>query len=152
MLVKRAQEAASRRGAEQVEPEHLLLAAAEGCDDPAARALAEAGLDHDAIADAIEADLVATLEILGVPASVVASTPPLPRLDRPPFSVLSAQALERAVREASRLGHRRIGPEHVLLGLVQPPDATVRRVLARLDVEPGRLAALVLMEVAAARR
>src|ERR671938_554189 len=86
------------------------------------------------LADRLEADLVATLELLGVPASVVASTPPLPRMDRPAFSVLAAQALERAVREAARLGDRRIAPEHVLLGLVQPPDATVRRVLARLDV------------------
>lgn len=152
-LVDRGQLAAGRLGAEQVEPEHLLLAAASGCgDDPAARALAEAGLRPDAIAEAIEQDLVATLEIVGVPASVVASTPPRPSLHRPPFGLLATTALHRALQEAARRRDRRIGTEHVLLGLLRPPDATVSRLLARLDVDPVRLAALVQMEVAAESR
>jgi hypothetical protein len=36
--------------------------------------------------------------------------------------------------------------------VLRPPAATVRRVLLRLDVEPERLAALVQVEAAAARR
>src|ERR671921_156385 len=58
--------AASRLGAEQVEPEHLLLALAGGCEDPAALALAEFGVDAGAIVQAIEDDLVAMLEVVGV--------------------------------------------------------------------------------------
>jgi hypothetical protein len=73
-VMERARDAARRLGAEQIEPEHLLLALAEGHADPAARALAEAGLDGGAIEAAIEQDLVAALEVVGVPASVVAST------------------------------------------------------------------------------
>jgi len=149
--VVRAQEAASRLGAEQVEPEHLILALAGGCGDPAALALAEVGVDPEAIAAAIEEDLVAMLELVGVPPSVVASTPPQPRLDLPGLSLPTKQALERSLREALRRRDRRVGTEHLLLGVLRPPAATVRRVLSRLDVEPERLAALVQVEAAARR-
>jgi len=143
--------AAQRLGAEQVEPEHLLLALADG-GTPAARAIAEAGIDREAITATIEADLVAMLEVVGVPASVVDATPAAPRADRPDFGVHAKRALEQAMREAVRRGHRRLGPEHVLLGALHAPSPTLARVLARLDVEPARLAALVDVEVAAAAR
>ncbi len=146
-----SQEAAQRMGAERVEPEHLLLGLASGCT-PAARAIAEVGLTAEAIADTIEADLVAMLELVGVPPSVVSSTPALPRADLPGFSLQSKQALEQALREAVRRRDRKIGAEHLLLGALRPPGPTLARVLARHDVEPERLAALVQVEVAAARR
>jgi len=149
--VVRAQDAARRHGVELVEPEHLLLALAEGGEDPAARALAEAGLDAGSLERAIEQDLVATLKLVGVPASVVASTPVHPRADNPGFGVLVKQVLERSLRQAVSRGERRLGAEHLLLGLLDPPPASVARLLARLDVEPGRLAALVQVEMAAGR-
>ena len=148
--VVRAQDAARLMGAEQVEPEHLLLALSEG-DDPAGRALAEVGVDRAAIEVAIEEDLVATLQIVGVPPSVVASTPCYPRQDRPGFSVQAKRALEQSLHEAVRRGDRRLGPEHVLLGVLHRPGATVARVLARLGVDPERLSALVQVEAAAQR-
>jgi ATP-dependent Clp protease ATP-binding subunit ClpA len=149
--VVRAQEAAMRLGAEQVEPEHLLLALAEG-GNPASRAIAEAGLDPDMIAATIEADLIAMLEVVGVPPSVVDSAPARPRADRPRLSLQAKSALERALHEAVRGGERRLGAEHVLLGALRPPGPTLARVLARHEVEPERLAALVQVEVAAGRR
>jgi len=149
--VTRAQEAAMRLGAEQVEPEHLLLALAEGAN-PAARAIAEVGLDSDAIAATIEADLVAMLEVVGVPPSVLDAAPARPRADRPRLSLQAKAVLERALREAIRGGDRRLGAEHVLLGALRPPGPTLARVLARHEVEPERLAALVQVEAAAARR
>jgi len=148
-VVLRAMDVARRLGAEQIEPEHLLLALAEGGGDAAARALAEAGIDAAAIERAIEQDLVASLELVGVPASVVAAAPVHPRADRPGFGVLAKQALERALKEAVCRGDRRLGAEHMLLGLVHPPVASVARVLVGLDVEPGRLAALAQVEMAA---
>ena len=150
-VVAAAIEVAARLGAEQVEPEHLLLALAEG-ETPAARALSEAGLDAQAIEGAIEADLVAMLELVGVPPSVVDSTPARPRADRPPFGQLAQGALERALRAAIERGERRLGTEHVLLGALRPPAPAVGRILARHDVDPERLAALVCVEVAAGRR
>jgi ATP-dependent Clp protease ATP-binding subunit ClpA len=150
-VVEVAQAAASRLGAEQVEPEHLLLALAGGCEDPAALALAEFGVDAGAIVQAIEDDLVAMLEVVGVPPSVVAATPPQPRHDRPNLGAATKQALEHALLEALRRRDRRIGTEHVLLGVLRTPAATVRRVLSRLDVDLDRLAALVQVEAAARR-
>jgi len=140
-----------RMGAEQVEPEHLLLALAQGCD-PAARAIAEAGLDPDAIAATIEADLAAMLEVVGVPPSVLDAAPARPRADRPRLSMQGKAVLEHALREAIRGGQRRLGAEHVLLGALRPPGPTLARVLARHDVAPERLASLVQLEVAAGRR
>jgi ATP-dependent Clp protease ATP-binding subunit ClpA len=150
-VVVRAMEATQRLGAEQVEPEHLLLALAEG-SSPAARAIAEAGIDGGAITAAIEADLVAMLEVVGVPASVVDATPAAPRVDRPNFGIHARRALEQAMREAVDRRQKRLGPEHVLLGALHSPSPALARVLSRLDVEPERLGALVDVEVAAARR
>jgi ATP-dependent Clp protease ATP-binding subunit ClpA len=149
--VLRALETARRLGAEQVEPEHMLLALAEGRADPAARALAEAGLDAQQIECAIEEDLVAALDVVGVPASVVASTPVYPSAKHPGIGLAAKAALERSVQAAARRGERKLGAEHLLLGLVDPPAVSLRRVLARLDVEPDRLAALVRVEAAAGR-
>ena len=140
-----------RMGAEQVEPEHLLVALAEGCT-PAARAIAEAGLDAAAIAATIEADLAAMLEVVGVPPSVLDAAPPRPRADRPRLSLHAKAVLEQALREAIRRGERRLGAEHVLLGALRRPGPTLTRVLARHELEPERLAALVQVEVAAGRR
>jgi ATP-dependent Clp protease ATP-binding subunit ClpA len=149
--VVRAQDVAMDLGAEQVEPEHLLLALAEGCN-PASRAIAEAGLDPATIAATIEADLVAMLEVVGVPPSVLDAAPARPRADRPRLSLQAKSVLERALREAVRGGGRRLGAEHVLLGALRPPGPTLARVLARHEVAPERLAALVQVEVAAGRR
>ncbi|MDX6689222.1 MAG: hypothetical protein QOG15_679 [Solirubrobacteraceae bacterium] len=150
----RASERARLLGAESVQPEHLLLALSCGAGGSAAsRALAEAGIDDDALlADAIEQDLVARLEVVGVPPSVVASLPALPRGDRPPLSLGMRDALECALREAARAGSRRIGTEHLLLGALRPPAVSAARILARLDVDPERLAALVRLEMAADQR
>ncbi|MGH2917021.1 MAG: Clp protease N-terminal domain-containing protein, partial [Solirubrobacteraceae bacterium] len=60
-------------------------------------------------------------------------------------------ALERSLREAVRSGSRRIGPEHVLLGVLRPPAVSVQRILSRLDVDAERLVALVHIEIASAR-
>jgi len=149
--VVRALDAARRLGAEQVEPEHLLLALAAGHADPAARALAEAGLDCAAIERAMELDLVAALDVVGVPASVVESTPILPRTDNPGFSLPMKRVLEQALREAVRRSQRKIGTEHLLLGLLSPPPVGVHRVLARLEVDAERLTALVQVEMASGR-
>jgi ATP-dependent Clp protease ATP-binding subunit ClpA len=151
VAIDRAQDVARRLGAEHVEPEHLLVALACGHADAASQAIADVGLDAGAIEDAIEQDLVAALEVVGVPAEVVAATPIHPRADRPGFSLASRQVLEQALATVLRRGERGIGSEHVLLGLVDPPAVGVGRVLRALDVEPRRLADIVQVEMAARR-
>ena len=148
-VVVLAQLAARRLGAELIEPEHLLLGLAAARETAAGRAIAELGLDDAAIVAAIEADLVAMLDVVGVPPAVVDATPAPPRADNPAFGLHAKRALEHALREAVSRHDRRLGTEHVLLGLLRPPAPTLARVLTRLDVEPERLAALVQVEVAA---
>lgn len=148
--VARAEDVARRLGAERIEPEHVLIALV-GNGDRAADAIAEAGLDAAMIEEAIEQDLVASLEAVGVPPSVVESTPTRPRADSLGFSVPAKHALQQALRAAGTRGQRRIGTEHLLLGLLDPSVVSVRRVLARLGVEPSRLADLVQVEMAAQR-
>jgi ATP-dependent Clp protease ATP-binding subunit ClpA len=146
-----AQQHAEKANHPQIEPEHLLLALAAGHADPAARALSEAGLDRAAIEQAIEQDLVAALAVVGVPASVVAATPPKPRRDRPAMSQPARDALEQSMQEAARRGERHIGSGHLLLGLLHPPAVGLGRVLAALGTDPARLADLVQVEMAAGR-
>jgi ATP-dependent Clp protease ATP-binding subunit ClpC len=47
--------------------------------------------------------------------------------------------LERALREAVRLRQKRLGAEHVLLGILRNEDGTAVRILARLGVSPEML-------------
>jgi len=150
--VLRACEAARRSGAEQIEPEHLLVALAGGSlGDTATQALAEAGLDVAMIEQAIAQDLVAMLQVVGVPASVVAATPVHPGAGFPGFGPAAKKALEHALREAVRLGDRRIRSGHVLLGVLGQPAPSLDRVLRSLDVAPRRLADLARVELASRR-
>jgi ATP-dependent Clp protease ATP-binding subunit ClpA len=146
-----AVQVARRLGADQVEPEHLLLALAGGHVDPAARALDELGLDAATIEHAIEQDLVAALGVVGVPASVVESTPVYPGVPRPGFSLAVKEALQAALRAVASRGDRGLGTEHLLLGLLDPPSFGLRRLLVALDVEVARIRAQVQVEVAAGR-
>jgi ATP-dependent Clp protease ATP-binding subunit ClpA len=60
-----------------------------------------------------------------------------------PFVPKAKQALELALREAIHLGHRWIGPEHVLLGLLRL-DAMSTQLLANQGVDVDRVRAEVL--------
>ncbi len=63
-------------------------------------------------------------------------------LDR--LSEPARQALERAADEALAQGAERIGPDHVLLGLLGDTDGPAVRALARLGVEPRAIRAELL--------
>jgi ATP-dependent Clp protease ATP-binding subunit ClpA len=60
-----------------------------------------------------------------------------------PFMPKAKQGLELALREAVRFGHRSIGPEHVLLGLLRL-DAVSTQLLEAQGVDLGRLRAEVI--------
>ena len=68
-----------------------------------------------------------------------------------PFMPKAKQALELALREAIRLGHRWIGPEHVLLGLLRL-DAMATRLLRAQGVDLDRLRAEIVRGLGEARR
>ena len=54
---------------------------------------------------------------------------------RMPFMPRSKKVLELALREAIRLGHRYIGPEHILLGLLREGQGLAVRILVDTGVD-----------------
>ncbi len=60
-----------------------------------------------------------------------------------PFAPRAKKSLEMALRESLALGHRWIGPEHVLLGVLRVPDCLAAAILARQGVRLDDLAGRV---------
>jgi Clp amino terminal domain, pathogenicity island component len=58
-------------------------------------------------------------------------------------------ALELALREAIHVGHRSIGTEHLLLGLVRDDGCSAARILTARTADRERVRAAVLREIAA---
>jgi ATP-dependent Clp protease ATP-binding subunit ClpA len=61
-----------------------------------------------------------------------------------PFTPRAKKALENAGREAVSLGHRYIGTEHILLGLVHEDEGVAIRILAELDADPESVRVAVM--------
>ena len=57
------------------------------------------------------------------------------------------RALECSLREAIRLGHRHIGPEHIALALTAFDDTLAAAIVVRLGVRPAHLRAALLDSV-----
>jgi ATP-dependent Clp protease ATP-binding subunit ClpC len=66
-----------------------------------------------------------------------------------PLTPGSKKALELALREAIHLGHRHIGTEHLLLGLVRDDGCSAARLLVSLGVDRERVRAEVLRQISA---
>jgi ATP-dependent Clp protease ATP-binding subunit ClpA len=66
-----------------------------------------------------------------------------------PLTPGSKKALELALREAIHLGHRSIGTEHLLLGLVRDDRCSAATILAARGADRERVRAAVLREIAA---
>ncbi len=67
-----------------------------------------------------------------------------------PFTRRAKKALERSLREALALRDRRIGVEHVLLGILDAEDTVTAGVLRRLGTDPATLRSGVLADLAQA--
>jgi hypothetical protein len=117
--VDAAATAARGLGHNFVGSEHLLLGLFAQPEGLAARALAEAGVDREAVEGKV-------LEM------VPRGSEPL--LENPPYTPRASLALQGALEEALRLGHNYIGTEHILLGLVRDPHAVSAWVLSELGV------------------
>jgi len=124
---RRVVDAASRSalglGHNFVGTEHLLLGLYDQPEGLAARALAEAGIDRDAV-EAKVLEMVPRGE---------------PMLENPPYTPRASLALQGALEEALGLGHNYIGTEHILLGLMRDPHALSARALGELGVSPERI-------------
>jgi ATP-dependent Clp protease ATP-binding subunit ClpA len=124
---------AARRGDRRVGTEHLLLGLLH--DSAAASAL---GVTLDAARAALQSlDLEALAAVgVGVDAGEL-PTAAAPSTGHLPFTAAAKNTLVQTLREAVRLGSRRLEPSHLLLALLaaERPDAAVDLV-ARLGVDP----------------
>ena len=61
-----------------------------------------------------------------------------------PFTPRAKKVLELSLRESQQLGHRYIGTEHILLGLIREGEGVAAQVLAGLGADLDRVRAQVL--------
>jgi ATP-dependent Clp protease ATP-binding subunit ClpA len=144
-VVKAAETQARGLGSPTIEAEHLLLALA--AHEPPVPALAAAGLDHDAVLAALDAERTRSLMTVGISAGDF-DLPPAPVTRHPRLAASGRAALERSVKIAAGRSDRRIAAGHILLGLLQAEAGTVPRALTagQVDVDDLRDRAFASLE------
>jgi ATP-dependent Clp protease ATP-binding subunit ClpC len=120
-VVVLAQEEARLMRHGHIGTEHLLVALARVGDDVAAPLLA----DHGLTGEKTRAEVVA---IVGI-----GNAEPGGQI---PFTPAAQDALEATLRESLGLGHDRVVPAHLLLGVLRQRDGVARRVLAAAGAHP----------------
>jgi ATP-dependent Clp protease ATP-binding subunit ClpA len=111
--------------------------------DQDADALRSVGIDLDEVRRRVEQTFGSGALEAGASAAARSWT------EHVPFTAGSKKALELALREAIHLGHRSIGTEHLLLGLVRDDTCSAARILAARGADRERVRAAVLREIAA---
>ncbi|EPX62845.1 ATP-dependent Clp protease ATP-binding subunit ClpA [Cystobacter fuscus DSM 2262] len=112
-----AVEAAQQAGAPAIDTEHLLVAIAR--DPRGQEVLTRLKMDPARVAQRAEAEMRRGKR----------------PMERPELSPHAKRALELAYEEAYALGHSYVGPEHVLLGLLQEGEGTASEILRELGVK-----------------
>jgi ATP-dependent Clp protease ATP-binding subunit ClpA len=137
--VKLAEAEARELGSPTIEAEHLLLALTrQGADTAAGEALAEVGLDHERLTEALASERERSLLAVGI--SIGDFDLPAPRPSaKPRFAAGAKSTLEQALRSSVGRGDRRIEGAHVLLGLLRAEAGTVPRALAEAGVDRTEL-------------
>jgi D-alanyl-D-alanine carboxypeptidase len=135
-VVKQAVEEARLLGSPGIQAEHLLLAISR--DDYAP--LVEAGLDHDGVLRALDAEEARSLAAVGVSIDDY-ELPPRPAKGRNPgFETSSKVALARATKLAVGRGEKKLVRGHILLGILEARAGTVPRALEVVGVDRTQLA------------
>lgn len=120
---------AGTQGAQAIEPEHILLGIMREDKPLLQRLLPDPGPALDAIHKQISSN--------------AAQGPEKPASVDMPLSPAAKQALMKASEASHRLGHGRIGPEHLLIGIVETPQSDASRILVELGVTADRIAACI---------
>src|SRR5512142_635416 len=119
-VVVTAQEESRALGHGYIGTEHILLALLRDEDGIAVYALAEQGMTVEEVRSRVEQSAVRGP---GAPAQAI------------PFTPLAKKVLERALRQALALGHKDIGTEHILLGLLDVGDGSGATILRELGLD-----------------
>jgi ATP-dependent Clp protease ATP-binding subunit ClpC len=128
-VVVLAQEEARLMRHGHIGTEHLLVALARVDDDVATPLLAGHGLSGEK----------ARAEVVAIEG--VGNAEPGGQL---PFTPAAHDALEATLRESLELGHDRVEPGHLLLGVLRQRDGVARRVLAGAGANPPEARAEVI--------
>ena len=136
-VVVEAQEECRRLGGRAIGPEHLLLAIWVDDGTAAVRALEGLGLLRQRVEAAFGPGALERTRRSGTK----------PGRRSIPFTPSAKRALELSLRASLELGHRSIGSEHVLLGIVAADDRPVERLLTEHGVDPGSVRQAVLAEI-----
>ncbi len=126
-----AREEAQRLGHHYIGTEHLLIGLLREQDGMAFRVLHDSGLDADTVRVVVR-DLVGAGE---------SSASAMQLGDQ------TRVVIEAAVLEAKRLGHRNVGTEHLLLGLIRESDSMGVAVLRHLNVRSDVVRQKTLMMI-----
>jgi prophage maintenance system killer protein len=121
---------------DHVGTEHLLLGLLYEGEGVAAHVLESLSISREAVRGQVD-------EIIGHGQSP-------PRGDIP-FTPAARRALRLALQESLQLGHRYIGTEHFLLGLLREADGVAAQVLSRLGADQARVRDRTLDLVASRR-
>ena len=122
--VVQAQQEARRLNHNYIGTEHLLLGLIREGDGVAAKALESLGISLDAVRQQVE-------EMIGRGQQTLSG--------HIPFTPRAKRVLELSLREALQLGHKYIGTEHILLGLIREGDGVAAQVLVRLGCDLNRV-------------
>jgi ATP-dependent Clp protease ATP-binding subunit ClpC len=128
-VVVLAQEEARLMRHGHIGTEHLLIGLARVDDDVASPMLH----DHGLTGEKARAEVVA---IVGI-----GNTEPGGQI---PFTPAAHDALEATLRESLELGHDRVEPAHLLLGVLRQRDGVARRVLSAAGANPPEARAEVV--------
>jgi ATP-dependent Clp protease ATP-binding subunit ClpC len=104
--------------------EHILLGLIHEGEGVAAKALESMGISLEAVRTEVE-DIIGT-----------GGHPPSGYI---PFTPRAKKVLELALREALQLGHKYIGTEHILLGLIREGEGVAAQVLVKLGADLSRV-------------
>lgn len=133
-VIEWGRDSARAFGHDYVGTEHLLIALLRQQGTAAARALHSFGIALGRVESDVE-------RIIGRGERT--------SLSELPFTPSAKRALELTMREAQALGHDRIGPEDVLLGLAAERDGLAARMLLGRDATRDQLAKELLRTPAA---
>lgn len=137
-IIEKGAYEAHQDGSATIEAHHLLLVIAAEREPATRQVLGPAGLDRQAIRDALDREFEQSLGAAGV--SVAAFDLPRPASAPKPPTRLGASAklaLERGFASGGR--KRDLRPGHVLLGILEARVGTVPRALALTGVDQGDL-------------
>ena len=119
-VVVLAQEEARALNHNYIGTQHILLGLIHEGEGVAAKALESMGISLEAVRTEVE-DIIGT-----------GGHPPSGYI---PFTPRAKKVLELALREALQLGHKYIGTEHILLGLIREGEGVAAQVLVKLGAD-----------------